>query len=340
MSAGGTSGQGAGGAAGAGRLVAVVVTHNRLAQLQVTVPRLLDHAAAALAALVVVDNASTDGTAEWLAAQDDPRLLVLPSGANLGGAGGFELGLRQAVARFDPDWIVIMDDDARPMPGALDSFHAQDLTGWEAVTAAVYHPGGAICDMNRPLLNPFWHLAIFGRVFSGGGRAAFHLSDRDYSGPPMQVDGCSFVGLFLSRAAIARVGYPDRRLVYAEDMIYTAGLTRAGGRIGFLPAVRFEHDSATFATAPRDFAQSWKVYYYYRNLLFLYRIAAGPLFWPALLVIVPKWALRGLGLGRGRGAFFGMLGHALADGLLQRRPEPPYGPFHRLPAAPGGRHAG
>lgn len=72
------------------RLVAVVVTHNRLDHLQKTVGRLLDSPAADLDGLVVVDNASDDGTAAWLAAQSDPRLDVLRLAVNGGGAGGFE----------------------------------------------------------------------------------------------------------------------------------------------------------------------------------------------------------------------------------------------------------
>ncbi len=53
----------------AGRLVAVVVTHNRLDKLKDTLARLLESPLAELAALVVVDNASSDGTGDWLAGQ-------------------------------------------------------------------------------------------------------------------------------------------------------------------------------------------------------------------------------------------------------------------------------
>ena len=57
-------------APGAGRLVAVVVTHNRLEKLKETLARLLDSPADELAAIVVADNASSDGTGAWLAAQE------------------------------------------------------------------------------------------------------------------------------------------------------------------------------------------------------------------------------------------------------------------------------
>ena len=109
----------------AARLVAVVVTYNRLDKLKQTLARLLEAPAGVLSAVVVVDNASTDGTADWLAAQGDPRLTVQRSEHNLGGAGGFETGLRLATERFDPDWMVVMDDDAHPAPGALEAFFAE-----------------------------------------------------------------------------------------------------------------------------------------------------------------------------------------------------------------------
>ena len=70
-------------------LVAVVVTHNRQAQLQQTLDRLLASSADDLAAVVVVDNASTDGTAACLRACADARLRVETLPTNQGGAGGF-----------------------------------------------------------------------------------------------------------------------------------------------------------------------------------------------------------------------------------------------------------
>src|SRR5690554_1569224 len=81
-------------------LVAVVVTHNRLAQLKVTLARLLANAAQDLMAVVVVDNASSDGTTDWLSTQDDPRLLVHCSELNQGGAGGFATGIALAREHF------------------------------------------------------------------------------------------------------------------------------------------------------------------------------------------------------------------------------------------------
>jgi len=302
------------------RLVAVVVTCNRLAQLQVTLPALLAAPPEELAAVLVVDNASDDGTGDWLAAQSDPRLSILRSETNLGGAGGFESGLHHAIAHLHPDWVVVMDDDARPEPAALSAFHALDLTGLDGLAAAVFHPDGTICEMNRPTLNPFWHKRILLHTALGGGRDAFHLGQQDYTTPGTRsIDGASFVGLFLSARVFERAGYPEGKLfLYGDDAIYTLGLTRAGFRLGFDPSVRFEHDSSTFSAADRRIRPLWKVYYYHRNLLILYRLATGIFFWPVLMVILPRWLGRLRHHGGERRAFLRLFGAAIRDGLLRR----------------------
>jgi len=297
-------------------LVAVVVTHNRLDKLKLVLARLLESPAAELQAVVVIDNVSTDGTGAWLAAQPDPRLVVVTSTENLGGAGGFETGMRLASERFDPDWMVVMDDDARPAPGALAAFHASDKTGCDAIAAAVYFPDGRICEMNRPSRNPFWHGREFARTLLRG-RGGFHIAPEDYRGAGRWVDVSSFVGLFVSRRALSLAGYPDGRLfVYGEDGIFTLGLSKAGGRIRFAPGVAFEHDCSTLQSG--QFRPLWKVYYYHRNLLFLYRMAAGWLFWPALLVVLPKWLLKLRHHPGERVRFLRLLGRAVADGLSGR----------------------
>lgn len=305
----------------AGRLVAVVVTFNRLDKLKVTLARLLAAPNAHLEAVLVVDNASTDGTADWLAACDDPRLLVHRCKTNCGGAGGFEAGMRLVSERFDPDWIVVMDDDARPEIGALERFHSHDRAGAEAWAAAVYHPDGRICDMNRPAINPFWRRGVLWRTILGQGRDGFHLGPVDYApeATPRQVDTGSFVGLFLSRAAIARAGYPDGRLfIYGDDALYTLELTRLGGKIFFDPGIRFEHDFSTLGETDKRFRPLWKSYYHYRNLMMVYRLCSGWLFVLVAPAAAAKWVLKVRHHGGERRAFLGYVLRALRDGILRR----------------------
>ncbi|ANT63807.1 hypothetical protein AYJ57_25370 (plasmid) [Salipiger sp. CCB-MM3] len=304
----------------AGRVVAVVVTYNRLEKLQVTLARLLQSPLEVLQAILVVDNASTDETAAWLAGQNDLRLTIHRCETNTGGAGGFETGMRLAVDYFDPDWVLVMDDDGRPEPGTLELFHAEDRACAEAWAAAVYHPDGRICDMNRPWLNPFWHHGVFLRTIFGKGRDGFHLGREEYeAGRCCDIDGTSFVGLFVSRAAIARGGYPDGSLfIYGDDVLYTLGITKAGGRIVFDPTLRFEHDFSSMTEADRRFSPLWKSYYHYRNLLMVYRLVSGPFFVFVLPAVTFKWLFKIRFHGGERRAFLSYLLRALRDGLLRR----------------------
>ncbi|MDN5568408.1 MAG: glycosyltransferase [Paracoccus sp. (in: a-proteobacteria)] len=308
-------------------LAAAVVTHDRLEKLVTTVQRLL---AEPVNHVVVVDNASSDGTAQWLAGLDDPRLIIHRSAQNLGGAGGFSIAMQIARDRTDADWIAVMDDDGRPQPGAMAAFRNMDLTTWDAIGAAVFHPDGQICEMNRPYRNPFWRMGRFLRTLAlmplGRGRAGFHLSDSDYDrdAPVTLVDMSSFVGLFLSRAALSRAGLPDPRLfIYGDDQLYTLQMRRQGLRIGFAPQIRFEHDTAALqGKSGLVLRPLWKVFYMYRNALIAYRVAAGPWFWPLVPVLLRKWRRKAADYGEDAATFRVMLDLAVRDGLARKLDRP------------------
>ena len=304
-------------------LAAVVVTYQRLPQLQETVAALLteevDH-------IIVVDNASADATPAWLAAQDDPRLSVVTLPDNMGGAGGFEAGMAAARDRFDPDWVVLMDDDARPEAGALARFRAE-IPALEpqpgCVAAAVFYPDGTLCEMNRPSNNPFWNLGLFGRTLIRGNRAGFHLPDAAFApnAAPQPIDVASFVGYFVHRDAIARAGLPEGGLfIYGDDVLYSLRLRRADVHMMLLPCVRFVHACGTMGEG-FIYRPLWKIYYHCRNGVSIARQAAGPLIFPlALGYYTIIWWRRGRYYQDGERALYRrMMWRGLRDGLLRRR---------------------
>ena len=303
-------------------LCALVVTYNRIDQIKETVARLT---AERCDLIYIVDNGSRDGTREWLNSVVDDRVRVILTPRNLGGAGGFEIGMRRIVHEADPDWIVLMDDDARPEPGCFDRFLDSDLDGYDAVSAAVYLQNGDICEMNRPTLNPFWNVGRFVRTALGTAvgrpRTGFHISDAAYSAQPMAIDATSFVGLFLSRETIRRVGYPDGAMfIYGDDVQYTLRLRKAGLKLGFVPHLRFEHDYNRSHGGQRGvFSPIWKAYYTARNGIIVYRYAAGVMFWPAFLVILSKWAMDGFRYGDTRRTYYRLIWRGVRDGLRGNR---------------------
>jgi len=306
------------------RIAALVVTHNRLSQLKVTIPRLLsedlDHVA-------VVDNASTDGTGVWLAAQSDDRLVVFTLAENRGGAGGFAHGMGLLHEGYGPDWIVLMDDDARPHPNAISAFRNASSPA-DCVAAAVLYPDGQICEMNRPMHNPFSSLSRMLGGVARRGRGGFRIPDLAYSksAETFEMDMASFVGCFISRRAIEICGLPDARLfLYGDDLLYTLKLKKAGLRLLFMPSVVFEHDCSTLPGRQRTYQPVWKAYYNYRNGLILYRETAGGLAWFLMALRIPMWVWRTRGYGAHKARYLRLLVAAIRDGVTGRLDRPPEG---------------
>ncbi len=280
-----------GDAAAVRRVVAVVVTHNRKRQVRETLAALLAEPPSVLAGIVVVDNASRDGTASVLETFVDPRLHVLRLPRNRGGAGGFEAGMRYAMQTLSPDWLLLMDDDARPLSETLQRFHALDLNGWDAIAGSVRLPTGSFCPLNRPAFDPFKRPKLFWKAALGFGRKSYHVAPEKLNSEALiAIDFATFVGFFISRQAVEKIGYPDGRMfIYGDDTHYTLRLRQAGFRLGYAPRLDFCHDSESFDTRRRRLRPLWKIYYRRRNALIVYRLAAGWKFWPLLLWLLPLW---------------------------------------------------
>lgn len=95
-------------------IIAVVVTYNRIELLKRTVRCLQQNKP--VSSIVVVNNGSTDATAEWLKTQSG---LTVINQANVGGSGGFYTGMQYAY-QAGADWIWCMDDDVFPRADCLE----------------------------------------------------------------------------------------------------------------------------------------------------------------------------------------------------------------------------
>lgn len=301
------------------RISVVIVTFNRLPKLQHSVAAVL---AEPVDELVIVNNASTDGTREWLDSLQDPRLKRLHLEENCGGAGGFHHGFAHVVAAGTADWLVCHDDDAWPQAGAIQAFRrlegdlADEVAG---VAAAVYTPGGDICEMNRPSFNPFRSGAMLMSTFLKG-RAGFHVDDATYhyGEELVDIDCSSFVGCFL-RVSFMKTPHrlPRKELfIYADDIIYTFGIKQAGLRHLFAPDIVFIHDCETLEDRPGVYTRLWKTYYTYRNGLELYRLLSGHFFPLVFLAKLTSWLLKCRHY-PSRTDYLRVLAYAVKDGLAR-----------------------
>ena len=96
------------------RVSIIVPTFNRVGYLRETIASILQQDYHDFD-LVVADNASTDGTAELLAAVNDPRLRHARRATNIGWRANFN----QALDRAESEYVALVADDDRLLPGAL-----------------------------------------------------------------------------------------------------------------------------------------------------------------------------------------------------------------------------
>ena len=103
------------------KVIAVVVTYNRKKLLKECIGALINQNLE-LYKIIIVNNASTDGTTEYFQSEHifkDEKIKIINLTKNTGGAGGFEVGTRAAYAA-GADYIWLMDDDAEPVKDCLE----------------------------------------------------------------------------------------------------------------------------------------------------------------------------------------------------------------------------
>ena len=228
----------------------VIVTWNRLDMLKRCVAAAKANAVGA--DILVVDNASTDGTSEWLAAQEG--IAVLSQSENTGGAGGFAAGLKWAFAR-GYGWMWIMDDDVAPLGGALDVIrtHAHHA---EMIQAAKREADGSEC-LFEGLLDP--HTMCRRRI------PVASVPDKGW----MPCNVATFEGLFVSRKAIEAIGFPDASFFYGLDDLFYGYRASEAVRFIFVPQFVLQklQDKSRFSFGRRRFYSSTPQsrYYHVRN---------------------------------------------------------------------------
>jgi len=237
-------------------VAAVVVTFNRLEKLK-SVIAALEAQTMSPSTVIIVDNASTDGTAAYLGSLQSPLSInVVSMATNEGGAGGFAEGMRRAYATgADHTWI--MDDDCYPNPDAL----ARLVAGFDGAVSVlggdvpfacsvVTYTDGDICEMNNPL--PTWD---WGRLLVRGQSN-------------VMVTACSFVSVLIPRWAIAQYGLPYRDyFIWFDDREYTLRLTRVCPGVQVLDSVVVHDmgDNKGVNFSMIDEKNAWKFAYGIRN---------------------------------------------------------------------------
>ncbi len=236
------------------RVCAVVVTYNRQGILRECLAAVTGQTRAPDTVLVV-DNASTDGTPDMVRAEF-PSAELLELATNEGSSGGFHEGMKAATERGF-DWLWVMDDDTIPNPDALEILldarnHLNGFREPALLASKVLWTDGAMHPMNWP--GPA--MADFNGFIEGLERGI------------MPIRANTFPSLLVRREAVEKYGPPRKGFfIWADDIDFTQRILRheAGYMIPRSVAV---HKTKT---AHKPWEGKARFYYAVRNGLFILR---------------------------------------------------------------------
>lgn len=245
------------------RVACVIVTYNRLPLLKECVEAVTNQTYS-LHKIIIIDNHSTDNTLSYLQTLiGDNRIEVVSLSKNIGGAGGFSYGIKQA-AKSGVDWIWAMDDDTIPYNTALEKLvEATSLTANVGfLCSKVLWTDGSPHYMNKP-----------GVCLEKGSKLFNHYSSEKT--PAFLCMHSSLVSLMINTKAVREVGLPiEEFFIWGDDIEYTMRISSRGYDCFYVDNSVVLHKTASnyapYAdTAPAETA--WKFYYHARNMSFLKR---------------------------------------------------------------------
>lgn len=235
----------------------VVVTYNRLELLKLTLEKLIAQTYT-INKIIIVDNASTDGTEEFLLTlKENSKYHIISMKKNEGGAGGFYHGIKAAY-KDECDFVWIMDDDCICTETALENLinayrmisrNRERKIGF--LSSDVRYKDGNPCLMNIPTT-----ASIYNEFVKDG---------------IVQVTHTSFVAMLIPSKVIKEVGLPYKEFfIWGDDGEYSTRILQnyLGYLVGQSVVYHYMNENKgvnIFDTPPERIS---RFYYFYRNWMF------------------------------------------------------------------------
>ena len=229
--------------------------------------------------IIVVDNASTDGTVEALKKQF-PEIKLLCNSENLGGTGGFNTGLAWAFKQPEHqyDYLWLLDNDVQVHKNALIELvnilqQNKDIAIAGSTMMQLDHPN-TINEMGG-FVNPNTGTLVFNRhlykihQWEGTPVAELLLKDIDlsqqltYCQPWMDIDYVAAASLLIRSEVARKAGLWEDFFIHFDDVEWCLRVQKMGYRVVVSARSVIWHLSA-IAKIP-----SWVLYYDNRNILYL-----------------------------------------------------------------------
>jgi GT2 family glycosyltransferase len=255
----------------------IIVSYNTRALLAECLASLRATLAPLTAQIVVVDNASSDGTAAMVAA-DFPDVTLIANATNRGFAAANNQGLSISTGQE----VLFLNPDTRVLPGAVAEALAYLRANWDVGAVGVRLLNG------DGTLQPSWRrfYSFLGTLLDNKltarllGRSQGSLID-GLPAAPTPVDWVIGAFLLVRRAALARVGggFDERYFVYGEEIDLQYALRAAGWSVVFLPGPAIVHYGGQSAKQVKVAAT---LYDYHSRYLFVRKHYPAPsvaLYW-------------------------------------------------------------
>lgn len=243
-------------------IAAIVVTYNRKELLRQCLGHILAQQDA-VCDILVMDNASADGTEGMVRDMLPmcPAIRYHNTGENLGGAGGFQAGIKLA-ARMGYQYVWLMDDDTLPSKTALAALlHASEKLngGYGFLSGAALWTDNTPCRMNlQKKVKPK--------------KAQIALAEEGI----IPISQATFVSLFLPIQNVREFGLPIKEFfIWGDDIEYTRRIAVRGKLPGYLVAqsraVHATKNNVGSSIAKDEFERLERYHFAYRNENYLYR---------------------------------------------------------------------
>lgn len=239
------------------RLSIVIVNFNGRGHLEPCLRSLVDHPSSTPAEIVVVDNASTDGSASAVAGFPGIRLIRLA--ANVGFSAGNNAGIRATAGEL----ILLLNNDTVVPAGALDRLVARlDADRAAAIAGPRLVDGRGEPELSfGPMISPLGELrqklvtGLYARRVWPATAWVRRATARE-----RHVDWVSGACLLVRRRVAEQVGLLDERFfLYTEDVDFCASVRAAGWKVLFTPAAEIVHlRGRSRATAPRQMHAAYR----------------------------------------------------------------------------------
>jgi GT2 family glycosyltransferase len=236
----------------------IIVSFNTAAELAACLGSLSASAPSIAYDIVVVDNASTDGTVAMIR-ENWPAVRLIVNERNVGFAAANNAGIRAVESEF----VLLLNSDTLVRPGALDTL-VTELRASPALAAIgprIVDREGRVEVSFGPMMGPFNELRqkCLVMLHARGVAPVSRLVERR-ARRARRPDWISGACLLVRRADAVAAGLLDERyFLYAEDVDFCAALRARGRAIGFTPAAEIVHlRGASRRTRPAASEQAYR----------------------------------------------------------------------------------